>query len=448
MIIRKHHLGRRTLLRGAGAAVALPFLDSMVPALAATPGPVIRAGAFYIPNGVIPPSWEPAGKGGKNFEFSPILKPLEAHREHVLVLSRLNSEPAKAILGEGQGDHSRGPGSFMTGAHVKKSEGADIRSGISWDQIAAKELGKKTQLASLEIGLDSSEFPGACDIGYSCAYSGTISWRDETTPLPMENDPRRVFERLFGASDSTDPNVRRASLLRERSLLDSVTNDMKSLLASLGAADRVKLSQYLDSVRDIERQIQLAESQNRQLPLMTQPDGAPATFTEHVGIMCDLLVLAFQTDMTRVFTFMLGREQNGRVYPEIGIADGHHGLTHHSGDPVKIAKVVKINTHQIGLLAKFMDKLKNTPDGNGTLLENSILLYGAGISNGNIHNHNDLPVLVLGGGGGQIKGGRHIVFDPSTPLSNVGATILDKMGVPFEKLGDANGRIKELTELS
>jgi hypothetical protein len=223
---------------------------------------------------------------------------------------------------------------------------------------------------------------------------------------------------------------------------------MKSLLASLGAADRVKLSQYLDSVRDIERQIQLAESQNKQLPLMTQPDGAPATFTEHVGIMCDLLVLAFQTDMTRVFTFMLGREQNGRVYPEIGIADGHHGLTHHSGDPVKIAKVVKINTHQIELLAKFMDKLKNTPDGNGTLLDNSILLYGAGISNGNIHNHNDLPVLVLGGGGGQIKGGRHIVFDPSTPLSNVGATILDKMGVPFEKLGDANGRIKELTELS
>jgi hypothetical protein len=444
-MITKKHLARRTFLRGAGAALALPLLDSMIPAGRSAVKPALRLGVFYIPNGAIIPNWTPKTVG-RDFEFSPILQPLAPLREHVLVLSGLNSEPAKAVLDEGQGDHSRAPGSFLTGAHIKKSEGADIRSGVSFDQIAARQLGRETQLTSLEIGLDSSEFPGACDIGYSCAYSGTISWRDATTPLPMENDPRRVFERLFGGSDSTDPREREARLRMEHSLLDSVIPDVNRLASGLGTSDRVKLSQYLDSVRDIEQRIQMTEKQSsRELPLMEQPRGGiPATFTEHVEIMCDLLLLAFQTDMTRIFTFMLGREQTGRVYPEIGVPDGHHGISHHAGDPVKMAKVTKINTHQVTMLAKFAEKLRHTPDGDGSLLDHSMILYGGGISDGNLHNHNDLPILLVGGGG-QIKGGHHLKFAPDTPVVNLGATLLDKMGIPFEHLGDANGRLAELS---
>jgi hypothetical protein len=333
----------------------------------------------------------------------------------------------------------------MTGAHIKKSEGADIRSGVSLDQVAARELGKHTQLASLELGLDSSEFPGACDIGYSCAYSGTISWRDATTPLPMENDPRRVFERLFGASDSTDPRQRQLVLEKQRSILDSVVRDVDRLVAGLGSSDRAKLTQYLDSVRDLERRIQMAEAQNsRELPLMDQPGGTPTTFTEHVEIMNDLLLLAFQTDMTRIFTFMLGREQTGRVFPEIGIPDGHHGLSHHGNDPVKLAKITKINTYAVEQFAKFVEKLRKTPDGDGSLLDHSMIMYGSSISDGNLHNHNDLPMLLVGGGAGQIKGGRHLKYAPDTPVMNLGATLLDKMGIPFERLGDANGRLAEL----
>jgi hypothetical protein len=452
MIITKTFLPRRTFLRGVGATLALPLLDGMFPAFTsiakAAAKPAMRLGVWYLPNGVIIPSWTPKAIGS-GYEFSPILKPLEPLRDHVLVLSGLNSEPAKALPDEGQGDHSRGPGSFLTGAHVKKSEGADIRAGVSLDQIAARELGKETQLASLEIGLDSSEFPGACDIGYSCAYSGTVSWRDARTPLPMENDPRRVFERLFGASDSTDPRERQTQNEKERSLLDSVLPDVDRLANRLGPSDRVKLSQYLDSVRDIEQRISMAEAQNsKELPLMAQPDGTPSTFTDHVGIMSDLLLLAFQTDMTRIFTFMLGREQTGRVYPEIGIPDGHHGLSHHAGDPVKIAKVAKINTHQVELLAKFAEKLRTTPDGDGSLLDHSMIIYGGGISDGNLHNHNDLPIVLVGGGGAQIHGGRHLQFAPTTPLMNLGATLLDKMGIPFEHLGDATGRLAELSAIS
>ena len=448
MIITGKCLPRRTFLRGVGAALALPLLDGMLPAGRAATASPLRLGIFYIPNGVIVRDWTPK-TFGPDFEFSPILRPLEPLRDRVLVLSGLNCEPAKAIRDEGQGDHSRGPGSFLTGAHIKKSEGAEIRSGVSLDQIAAKELGKQTQVPSLEIGLDSSEFPGACDIGYSCAYSGTIAWRDATSPLPMENDPRRVFERLFGASDSTDPRDRKMRLEQERSLLDSVMSDANRLAGKLGSGDRVKLSQYLDSVRDIERRVQLTEAQSsRELPLMQQPSsGIPATFTEHVEIMSDLLLLAFQTDMTRIFTFMLGREQTGRVYPEIGVPDGHHGLTHHGGDPVKMAKVSKINAHQIEMLAKFAEKMRKTPDGDGSLLDHSMILYGGGISDGNLHNHNDLPILVVGSGGG-IKGGRHLKYAPDTPLMNLGATLLGKMGIPFEHLGDANGTLKELTNVA
>src|SRR5262245_27753893 len=293
MIVTKKHLPRRTFLRGMGATLALPLLDSMWPAFTAVGKaagqPAVRMGTFYLPNGMIMGNWTPKTEGAA-FDFSPILKPLEPFRDRVLVISGLNCEPAKALPDEGQGDHSRGPGSFLTGVHIKKSEGADIRSGVSLDQIAGRELGKQTQVASLELGLDSSEFPGACDIGYSCAYSGTVSWRDATTPLPMENDPRRVFERLFGASDSTDPQERQILLEKQRSILDSVARDVDRLASGLGSSDRIKLEQYLESVRDIERRIQMSEAQrSRELPLMEQPDGTPTTFTEHVAIMSDLL---------------------------------------------------------------------------------------------------------------------------------------------------------------
>lgn len=449
MFITNKHLPRRTFLRGVGAALALPLLDSMVPASRAAAKPTMRMGIFYIPNGVIVGDWTPKTEGAE-YELSSILQPLAPLRDRVLVLSGLNCEPAKAIKDEGQGDHSRGPGSFLTGAHIKKSEGADIRAGVSFDQIAAQKLGKETQVASLEIGLDSSEFPGACDIGYSCAYSGTIAWRDVSTPLPMENDPRRVFERLFGASDSTDARERKKRLEAERSLLDSVMQDANRLANGLGPDDRVKLSQYLDSVRDIERRIQITEAQSsRELPLMRQPTGGiPATFTEHVEVMSQLLLLAFQTDTTRIFTFMFGREQTGRVYPEIGVTDGHHGLSHHSGDPVKMAKVSKINRHQIEMLAKFAEKLRTTPDGDGSLLDHSMIMYGAGISDGDLHNHNNLPVLLVGGGAAGIKGGRHLKYAPDTPVMNLGATMLDKMGIPFEHLGDANGKLAELSNVA
>ena len=449
MFITNKHLPRQTFLRGVGAALALPLLDSMVPASRGAAKPTMRLGIFYIPNGVIVGDWTPKTEGA-DYELSSILQPLAPLRDRVLVLSGLNCEPAKAIKDEGQGDHSRGPGSFLTGAHIKKSEGADIRAGVSFDQIAAQKLGKETQVASLEIGLDSSEFPGACDIGYSCAYSGTIAWRDVATPLPMENDPRRVFERLFGASDSTDARERKKRLEAERSLLDSVMQDANRLAGDLGADDRVKLSQYLDSVRDIERRIQITEAQSsRQLPLMKLPSGGiPPTFTEHVETMSQLLLLAFQTDMTRIFTFMFGREQTGRVYPEIGVTDGHHGLSHHSGDPVKMAKVSKINRHQIEMLAKFADKLRTTPDGDGSLLDHSMIMYGAGISDGDLHNHNNLPVLLVGGGAAGIKGGRHLKYAPDTPVMNLGATLLDKMGIPFERLGDANGKLAELSNVA
>lgn len=379
------------------------------------------------------------------------------------------------LIANGQGPRVAGDNPYQpaTAAFLKKL-GADTTGSCDWpclkaadgddeedgggggpapafDQIAAEELGKKTQVTSLEIGLDSSEVPGACDTGCSCAYSGTVAWRDTTTPLPMENDPRRVFERLFGASDSTDhPHERLRRLQTDRSLLDSVMPSANQLAAGLGAGDRVKLSQYLDSVRDIERRIQISEAQSsRELPVVRQPTGGiPATFTEHVEVMSQLLLMALQTDMTRIFTFMFGREQTGRVYPEIGVPDGHHGLSHHGGDPKKMAKVSKSNQHQIEMLAKFGEKLRSTPDGDGSLLDHSMILYGGGISDGDLHNHNNLPILLMGGKSAQFKGGRHSQYAPDTPLMSLRATLLDKMGVPFEHLGDANGRLAELSSVA
>lgn len=449
--ITKKHLARRTFLRGLGVSVALPLLDGMVPAFAAlrttAAAPARRFGAVYVPNGVEMRMWTPKGEGA-GFEFSPILEPLAAFRDQTFVLSGLADKVAVPAPGEGIGDHARASSTWLTGVRVKKTEGPDIRAGVSLDQLAAQHLGKETQLASLELALDSVEVLGACDAGYSCAYANTISWRTPTTPLPMENNPRAVFERMFGASDSTDPATRQARLQRDRSILDFVTSEVKALNRALGAGDQGKLSEYLEAVRDVERRIQTAERQSeRELPVVEQPMGIPETFDAHARMMYDLLALAYQCDLTRVGTFMIGKEVSGRSYPEIGVPDGHHACSHHQNDPAKLEKLAKINRYHMEHFAYFLNKLRNTPDGDGSLLDHSIFVYGSGISDGNIHFHLDLPMLVVGGGAGTLKGGRHLRYKNDTPIANLYVSVLDKLGVPMDQFGDSTGKLDYLTDL-
>ena len=448
MVITKKYLPRRTVLRGLGATLALPFLDGMVPAFAAirnsAANPVRRLGAMYTPNGMEMRQWGPEGEG-KNFEFSRILKPLEPFRDHLNILSGLADKVAIPLEGEGVGDHARGAATWLTGVHVKKTEGPDIRAGVSLDQLVAKEFGKETQLASLELALDSTEVLGACDQGYSCAYVNTISWRNPTTPLPMENDPRAVFERLFGAADSTDPASRRARLREDRSILDFVNDEAKELKQALGAADSNKLTQYLEAVRDVERRIQKAEEQvDREMPVFDQPVGIPDTFEKHAKLMYDLWALAFQTDLTRVGTFMIGKEVTGRSYPEIGVSMGHHGASHHQNDPKQLEALAKINTYHMEMFAYFLGKLQSIPDGDGSLLDHTILMHGTGISDGNLHFHLDLPMVVAGGAAGHLKTGRHLRYRDDTPLTNLYLTVLDKLGMEVETFGDSTGRIDYL----
>tara|TARA_B100001123_G_scaffold443404_1_gene589403 strand:+ start:1271 stop:2626 length:1356 start_codon:yes stop_codon:yes gene_type:complete len=451
MIITKKFLPRRTLLKGLGASFALPFLDSMVPAMSAlektAARPIRRLGAVYVPNGMEMRQWKPTGDI-KNFEFSRILKPLEPLRKHVNVLSGLADKPAIPREGEGVGDHARASSTWLTGVHVKKTEGPDIRAGVSLDQLVAREFGKDTQLSSLELALDSVEVLGACDQGYSCAYANTISWRNPTTPLPMENDPRAVFERLFGAADSTDAKTRAARLKEDRSVLDFVNAEANALKQSLGNSDSHKLNQYLDAVRDVERRIHTAEQQvDREMPIFEQPLGIPATFKEHAELMYDLWALAFQTDLTRVGTFMMGKEVTGRSYPEIGVSSGHHGVSHHQNDPKQLEALAKINNYHVQMFAYFLDKLQNIPDGDGSLLDHTILLYGTGISDGNLHFHLDLPMVVAGGAAGNLKGGRHLQYHDDTPLTNLYMAVLDKLGIPVENFGDSTGKIDYLTDI-
>mgnify|MGYP001190565240 FL=1 len=451
MVITKKYLPRRTVLRGLGTALALPFLDGMVPALVAlrntAANPIRRFGAVYVPNGMEMRQWTPKGEG-QNFEFSRILKPLEAFRNQVNILSGLADKPAIPRQGEGVGDHARAASTWLTGVHVKKTEGPDIRAGQSLDQLIAKQVGQATQLASLELALDSVEVLGACDQGYSCAYANTISWRTPTTPLPMENDPRAVFERLFGAADSTDAAARLARLREDRSVLDFVSAEANGLKRSLGAADSSKLTQYLDAVRDVERRIQTAERQaDREMPVFEQPIGIPDTFEQHAKLMYDLWLLAFQTDLTRVGTFMMGKEVTGRSYPEIGVSSGHHGVSHHQNDPKQLEALAKINNYHIQMFSHFLDKMSSTPDGDGSLLDHTLLLYGTGISDGNLHFHLDLPMLVAGGAAGNLKGGRHLQYHDDSPLTNLYLAVLDKLGIPVEHFGDSTGQIEYLTEV-
>jgi hypothetical protein len=447
MIISKKAIPRRTILRGFGATVALPVLDAMLPAFTAVARsqvrPANRFGVVYVPNGVGSlAAWTPGGEG-RGFDFSPILKPLEPFRDRVLVLSGLNS---KIWPGERSAPHARASTKFLTNIPPKATTGSDLLAGVSMDQTLAKELGRETELASLELSLESTESAGACDPGHSCAYTSTISWRGPTTPLPMENNPRAVFERLFGDGGSTDPAVRLARMRSQRSILDSVTRKVEGLQRDLGATDRAKLGEYLESVRDIERRIQNAEARRVQdVAMLEHPAGIPATFEEHAKLMFDLQVLAYQSDMTRVITFMVGREFSGRQYPEIGVPDAHHPISHHMGDPTKIANVNKICTYHASMFAYYLEKLRSTSDGEGTLLDHVTIIYGAGMSDSNAHDPLNLPVLLAGGGAGRIGGGRHVKYPAGTPLANLNLTIMDMFGVKVDNVGDSTGKIEQLS---
>jgi hypothetical protein len=437
MAILKKSIPRRTFLRGTGASLALPVLDATTAAFAAQPARPIRLAFIEVPNGIMMDKWTPATEGA-GFALTRILEPLAQFRDRMLVLSGLDQNQSKALATEVGGDHPRACTAWLTGTHARMTSGADLRAGISVDQIAAREFGKHTQLASLEVGLESAEVVGACESAYGCAYYNTISWRNETTPLPMENRPRVIFERLFG--DGSGAKAR----LAYRSVLDAVTDDVKRLRGRLGAADRGKIDQYLEAVRDVERRIQLAEAQgDRELPRLGGPIGVPPIFSDYYKLMADLLVLAWQNDMTRVCTFQVGHEMSGRAYPELGFGDAHHSVTHHQGDPDKIAKVVQINLFHAKMLAYYLDKLRSTPDGDGSLLDHALILYGGALSDGNLHLYTDLPLLLVAGGVARIKGGRHVRYPRGTPMGNLLLTMLDKASVPYlDKLGDSTGRLE------
>jgi hypothetical protein len=445
MFLSKMSLPRRTFLRGLGATIALPLLDAMVPAasvLARTAAaPVRRLGFVYIPNGAIMDKWTPAG-GERNFELTPILQGMEPFKDQMVVLSGLEQAMAYG-MGDGSGDHSRAGAAWLSGVHPKHTEGADIQGGTTIDQLAAAEFGKQTQFASLELGLEVYDMVGMCENGYSCVYLNALSWRTPTTPMFPEANPRVVFERLFGGGST--PAERTARLREERSILDSVTGSIQRLQRVLGSGDRARVTEYLDAVRDIERRLQKAEEQNASTPLFVpdRPVGVPDDWEEHAKLMFDLQVAAYQADMTRVITFMLGRELNGTVYPGSGVADGHHNLTHHRYDPVKVAKVEKINTYHINLFSSYyLTKLRNTPDGDGSLLDHMLILYGGGISDGNLHDHSRLPLLLVGGSAGHLQGGRHLKYPDPTPMANLLVSMLDKAGVPIGKVGDSDGKLE------
>jgi hypothetical protein len=444
LIVSKCALPRRTFLRGIGVALGLPFLDAMVPAFSqAFDAPPRRLGFVYLPNGVAMNFsginyWTPEG-GGNNFEFSPILTPLEPFREQLSVISGLAHHQADAHDDGANGDHTRGTSSWLTGAHCKRTEGADVENGISADQLAARAFAPETVLPSLELAIDLNFLSGQCENSYSCVYLNTLAWSSPTTPLPTENNPRIVFERLFGNGGTTQQRIARAR--ENRSILDSVTEDFQRLSRSLGPSDRVQVDDYLTAVREVERRIQAVENLgvDAGLPALERPRGVPERYDEHVKLMYEIQWLAFQADMTRVVTFMLGRELNFRTYPEIGVNQGHHGLSHHQDRPEQLALLARLNTYQTELFAWFLDKLKSTPEAGGNLLDHSMFLYGAALSNPNLHAHYDLPITIVGGGAAHHRGGRHLVFPPETPMTNLLLSMLQGTGLEVDRLGDSTG---------
>ena len=452
--LTRNTLSRRTLLRGVGAAIALPMLDAMAPALARASGSIGRGGkspvrlAFaYVPNGIIMKDWTPKTTGA-NYELTRILTPLKSFRDDMMVLSGLADHNGNE-LGDGPGDHARAGASFLTGVHCKKTAGADIRNGISADQIAAQAFASQTRFASLELGCEDSRTVGNCDSGYSCAYTNSISWRSPTTPMPPEVNPRIVFERLFGTEDfRLDPAARARRAANRRSILDMVQEDTQSLNTTLGPADRRKMDEYLTSVREIEVRVQNTErSGHSTAPDLDKPAGVPVTFGEYVSLMFDLQVAAFRADLTRVSTMVIGREGSMRTYPDINISDSHHPLTHHRNNPDFIEKVTQINTFHLELFARYLGKLRSTADGDGSLLDNCMIVYGSGISDGNRHTHENLPILVAGRGGGAMKPGRHVAFDTETPISNLYMTLLDRAGVHPGSIGDSTGKLVQLESI-
>jgi hypothetical protein len=448
MIVMGKHLPRRTFLRGMGAVIALPVLDAMTPAFAT---PVmrkapLRMGFTYVPNGITMADWTPKVAGAA-FEYTRVMKPLEKFRADSVVLSGLAQKNGNA-LGDGPGDHARAAAAYLTGVHPRKTAGADIQNGVSVDQVAAMHIGAETRFGSLELGCDDSRTVGNCDSGYSCAYTNSLAWRGPTTPMPPETNPRLVFERMFGDIDTSLPADVRARRLRyRRSILDLVGERTASLSADLGAADKRKLDEYLASIRDVEQRIQRAEADMTGLvPSIDKPTGIPVLYADYVNLMFDLQLLAFQTDSTRVVTMMMGREGSMRTYPEIGVPDPHHPLTHHRNNSEWIEKVTQINTMHTQLFAGFVQKMKDTPDGDGSLLDHSMIVYGSGLSDGNRHTHEDLPTMIIGRGG-SFKTGTHIVYPKDTPMNNLFLTMLDRMGVESEQLGDSTGQIEHLTDL-
>lgn len=450
MIITRKHLPRRTFLKGMGTLVSLPFLDAMTPALAQRSGvkAPVRLAFVYVPNGIVMEEWTPKTEG-RGFELTRILKPLAQYRDDFSIISGLADHNGNA-LGDGPGDHGRAGASYLSGVHCKKTAGADIQAGVSADQIAAQNLAGSTRFSSLELGCEDSRTVGNCDSGYSCAYTNSISWRTPTTPLPPEVNPRSVFERLFGSEDlALAPEVRQRRMLYRKSILDYVRSDTQKLASTLGANDRRKIDEYLTAVREIEQRIQSAEKDNRQITTnIEKPAGIPITFNEYLKLMFDLQTIAFQTDLTRISTLMIGREGSMRTYPEIGISDSHHPLTHHRNNQEWIEKVKQINCLHMEMFAAYLGKLKAIKEGDSTLLDNMMIVYGSALADGNRHEHEKLPVLLAGRGGNSFKQGRHIVLKKQTPMTNLYLSLLDRMGVHPEKIGDSTGKLDQLTDLA
>jgi hypothetical protein len=442
MMITKKAMGRRTMLRGMGTVMALPLLEAMSSSAKAAEAAAAsrkRLQVIYTPNGMMMDNWTPK-TAGEGYELSPILKPLEPYRNKFTVFSNLSHVQAEA-MGDGAGDHGRCCGGYLTATHVKKTEGADITAGVSMDQVVAKQFGDKTQIPSIEVGLEPPSLVGSCDSGYSCAYTNTLSWANASTPLPVTINPREVFERLFGDGDSLDAKSRLAQLRRQASILDFVAQDAKRLSNKMGASDKHKLDEYLTSVRDIEKRIQKVEQGGAEataLPAYARPSGVPDKFEDYSHMMIDLQVLAMQADITRVSSFMIGREVSGRSYPEIGVPDAHHPLSHHGHDPEKIAKLTKINVLHMEQVAYYLKRMSETKEGEGNLLDTTLVMAGASLADPNNHDHRNLPVIVAGG---LMKGNRHIIAAKDTPMANLMLSMMDTLGVDCHSIGDSSGRL-------
>jgi Protein of unknown function (DUF1552) len=441
MVITKIALPRRTFIRGVGAVVALPFLDAMVPALSAMTKSAPRFAAVYCGNGANMFDWTPEAEGA-SFAFSSSLKSLEPFRDHVLVLTGLDNYPA-TDQGDSGGQHPRAAPGFMSCMHPKQTEGADVQAGTTVDQIIADKICRDTKLPSLEVTVDRNDVVGACDHGYACAYMNSMSWKTPTTPLPAESNPRFVFERMFGVGATAEERLARSR--EDRSILDGLTQEISGLRAKLGARDATKLGEYFDGVRDVEQRIAKSESTNSDFAVPEQPVGVPETFREYSELMFDLQVLAFQADITRVAAFMMARENINRSYPEIGLPEAHHSISHHGNNPEKMKAYSKLNAYHVDTLAYFIKKLQATQDGDGTLLDRTAVLFGSGFSDGNVHNNYNVPVVVVGGREQGIKGNRHLKYAKGTPLANLMLALMDKYGVPMRSFGNSTGELNLLS---